>query len=53
MSPLWPDFALAHAGWAKAVDLGLVDSEPRKRKSDKGRVRLVAQRPISTLLIYD
>ncbi len=54
MSPLWPDFALAHAGWAKAVDLGLVkDSEPRKRKSDGGRARLVPQRPISTLLIYD
>jgi hypothetical protein len=57
MSPLWPDFALARAAWAKAVDSGLVqDSEPRRRESDEGRVRLVPQRPhrpISTLLIYD
>jgi hypothetical protein len=57
MSPLWPDFALARAAWSKAVDSGLVqDSEPRRRESDEGRVRLVPQRPhrpISTLLIYD
>ena len=57
MSPLWPDFALARAAWAKAVDRGVVkDSEPRKRESDEGHVRLVPQRPhppISTFGIYD
>ena len=31
MSPLWSEKALAHAAWAKAVDLGLVENDEGKR----------------------
>lgn len=35
MSPLWSEKALAHAAWAKAVDLGLVDDKAEVKHESK------------------
>jgi hypothetical protein len=49
MSPLWPDFALARAAWANAVDRGLVDdrdlNKADERKADRAKKPLIRHIP--------
>jgi len=40
MSPLWSEKALAHAAWAKALDLGLVhENKDEAKAAEKERIR--------------
>ena len=54
MSPLWSDQALAEAGWANAVERGLVDERPApwpRRPAVLERVRRIRRQPVHSFAL--